>query len=387
MGMAFGTFGPMLASTEKHFGVSRAVAATGMSLITLAIGGLSPVLGSLLQRIPVRRAMIAGALASATGYWGLAFLESFKLALVMYGLIGVGICLAAILGPLVLVNRWFTANRAKVLSLVNLPIVLFLTPYIVAVLLPIYGRFAILAAIGTLFLLMAPLLLLLVERPHVEAGASTGGDLPERSTPATGERIGGILRNPAFWLVSLGIGVVAGSGTAFVVHIVPFGMERTMSLQSASALLSIYSGCGILGTLMMGWLADRIGPPAALVIAATIMAMLWWVLLQVSGAPLYLVAALVGVFGVPVVTLHGAALSSMFSVSALSRAMGLSYSIKLPFIFSFAPVVGLLFDRTGSYRLPFLIIATSLALAAVCFYFLRVIDHGRRRPANVPAMR
>jgi MFS family permease len=185
--------------------------------------------------------------------------------------------------------------------------------------------------------------------------------------------------------VSLGIGVIAGSGTAFVVHIVPFGMERTLSLQSASALLSIYSGCGILGTLIMGWVADRIGPPAALMIAAASMSMLWWVLLQVSGIPLYLVAALVGVFGVPIVTLHGAALSSMFGVNTLSRAMGLSYSIKLPFIFSFAPVVGLLFGRTGSYRLPFLIIAASLALAAVCFYLTRVIVHGRQGPAEAAA--
>ena len=72
---------------------------------------------------------------------------------------------------------------------------------------------------------------------------------------------------------------------------------------------------------------------------------------------------------------------------ATLTTFGTSYSIKLPFIFSFAPVVGLLFDRTGSYRLPFLIIAASLAFAAVCFYLLRVILDGRRGIVESPAMR
>ena len=72
MGFAFGSFGPLLASTEQHFGVTRTVATTGMSLILLAIGGLSPLLGGLLQKVSVRSAMIGGAALSALGYWGLA---------------------------------------------------------------------------------------------------------------------------------------------------------------------------------------------------------------------------------------------------------------------------------------------------------------------------
>ena len=276
MAMAFGTFGPMLASTEVHFGVSRGVAATGMGFIMLSIGALSPVLGSLLQRIPVRLAMLAGALVSSAGYWGLALVQSFKVALLMYGLIGAGVCLLGILGPLVLINRWFATNRAKTLSLVNLPIALFLTPYIIAGVLPAYGRFTVLCVMGAAFLLMVPLLLSLVEHPVTVANTTAIADKADIRDPEPNEGIGSILSNPAFWLVSLGIGVIAGAGTAFVVHIVPFGMDKAMSAHAASALLSVYSGCGIFGTLLLGWLADRIGPPTTLVIAAAVMAVLWW---------------------------------------------------------------------------------------------------------------
>jgi fucose permease len=370
MGFAFGSFGPLLASTEQHFGVSRTMASIGMSLIMLAIGGLAPFLGSLLQRTQVRWGMIAGALLSAMGYWGLASLHAFGPALVMYALIGTGVSLTAILGPLLLISRWFDANRARTLSLVNLPIALFATPYIIARLLPEYGRFTLLATLGTVFLLLVPVLLLLVEHPPA-------GALPPRAAAAgarvtAGEKPVAILKVPAFWLLSVGIGIMAGAGSAFMVHIVAFGMEEHMSLPAASALLSIYCGAGILGTLLFGWIADRLGPPSALVISASCQAVLWWCLLQVNGALLYVAAGLLGICLVPLTTLHGAALSRVFGAGAVGRAIGYSYSVKLPFIFAFAPAMGRTFELFGGYRVPFLLTAGCMVVSSASFYLMRV---------------
>lgn len=227
MGFAFGSFGPLLASTEQDFGVSRALATAGMSLITLALGGLSPVLGGWMERVSVRTGMAGGALLSAIGYVGLACAGSFAVALGMYGLIGIGVCLTAILGPLILISRWFDKNRGKVLSIVNLPILLFLTPYIVAKLLPHYGRAGLLSAMGAICALLALLLLRLVEPAPVAAQQAQPG------VPAAQCASGAsLLKRPAFWLLSLGIGIMAGAGTGFVVHIVPFGMSRQMPFAS-----------------------------------------------------------------------------------------------------------------------------------------------------------
>lgn len=381
MGLAFGSFGPLLASTEQHFGVSRAVATTGMSMIMLAIGGLSPFLGGLLQRISVRAAMIAGALLSAFGYWGLAFANSFQVALVMFALIGVGVSLTAILGPLTVISRWFETNRGKMLAIVNLPILMFLTPYIAAEALPVYGRFALLGAVGTIFVVLALLLTQLVERPPISAQDAAGST---SRVPGRGDNFASIMKSPAFWLLSLGIGIMAGSGTAFVVHIVPFGMAKQMSLQSAAALLSVYAAAGIAGTLLLGWICDRIGPPTTLLISTLCQALLWWGFLHAEGAPLYLLAALLGICLAPIVTLHGAAISHMFDSASVSRAMGYSFSIKLPFIFAFAPGMGFFFDRLGGYEVPFLITAALLAVAAVFFYaMLRILL--RHRPSAAAA--
>lgn len=371
-GFAFGSFGPLLASTEQHFGVTRTVAATGMSLIMLAVGGLAPLLGGVLQKVSVRNAMICGAVLSAVGYLGLALLSSFGLALVMYGLIGTGVILLAILGPLTLISRWFKSGQGKVLSIVNLPIALFLTPFIIGELLPEYGRFAVLGGITTIFLLLIPALLLIVEDP-VRIGQAPRGTEMDPGGAAAQVTINDrplsmreILASPPFWLLSIVIGVMSGSGTAFLVHIVPFGMERDLSLQTASGLLSVYAGAGIIGTLLIGWITDRIGPPSSLVLTTLCQALVWWGLWHVAGLPLFALAAIIGMCVVPVTTLHGAALSKLVGSASISRAMGISYAITLPFIFSYAPLIGFLFDKTGGYRLPFLMTAGILGIASLC---------------------
>lgn len=378
MGFAFGSFGPLLGSTEEHFGVSRSVATMGMSVIMLAIGGLSPLFGNLLQHVTVRTGMSLGIFLSGVGYWGLSLTNSFSMALAMFALIGIGTCLASILGPLTLVSRWFKDNRGKMLSLINLPILMFITPYLVAWLLPEVGRFTLLGGLGTICLLLAFLTQLLVEHPPVSTESSPPPGTEQAE--ASAETLGSIFKRPSFWLLSLGIGIMAGSGTAFVVHIVPFGISKDLTLQAASGLLSVYAGAGIAGTLLFGWLCDRIGPPAALVISAASQALLWWSFLHAEGASLYMLAAVLGVCIVPLVMLHGAAISQMFDPATVSRAMGYSYSIKLPFIFGFAPGMGLLFERFGNYDLPFLLTAMMLATAGVFFYLMLQILR-RRRPS------
>jgi predicted MFS family arabinose efflux permease len=323
--------------------------------------------------------MIGGAALSALGYWGLALLPSFSLALVMFGLIGTGVCLMGILGPLTLINRWFVTDRAKVLSIVNLPIALFVTQFLVSQLLPGFGRLAILGGIGTIFLLLIPLLFSIVEDPARIGQAPRGMEATSKGKIATDRPLSTreILSIPAFWLLSLAIGVMAGSGTVFVVHIVPFGMERQLTLQTASGLLSAYAGAGIFGTLMFGWIADRIGPPRALVLTTFCQALLWWGLLHVAGFPLFILAALLGICVVPLNTLHGAALSQLVGPSSIARAMGTSFAIKLPFIFTFAPLAGFVFDRAGGYQLPFML--TSGLLAVSCLGFVLMVFAVRKQ--------
>ena len=386
LGFGYGSFGPLLASTEARFHVTRAVATLGMSLITLAISISSPLAAGLLRKTSVRLAMMFGAILSSAGYWGLALFAGFGQALAMYALIGLGITLLAILGPVIVVNRWFDEGRAKILSLVNLPIMMFAVPFIVAELLPIVGRLLVLASMGVLFLALIPLLMLVADRPPAIAAS-------ELDLPASAQRnsvmltLGAfsaedrrILASPRFWLLSYAIGAIAGSGTAFMVHVVPFGTAQGMTLQSASGLLSVYAGAGIFGTLFFGWLCDKVGPYVAVLTSAASQAVLWLVLTGAHGATLFGVSAALGICVVPLVTYHGASLSELFGPELVGRAMGFSYALKLPFLFCFAPFVAFLFDRFGNYRVAFLVTALILTTAAMALFAL-VLSARRRGEA------
>lgn len=368
-GFAFGSFGPLLPSTEAHFEISRTAAASGMSVLMLVLGLLSPFIGSALGRTTVRRAMIAGALVSALGYTGLALSSGYAGALLAYGLIGAGVSVTGILGPLALVSQWFERDRAKALSFVNLPVMLLVSPYLVATLLPELGRTVLLMGIAVAFVVLVPLLLLIAIPPPAQGTAVPSAPL------AAG---GSLLRGLPIWLLSIGTGVIAGAGSAYYVHIVPFGIERAMTLPMASALVSIYAGSGIIGTLLFGWLADRIGPVRALMLSAALQAFLWWGIVQGSGNALYVIAGLLGICAVPQNTLLGAANSALFGSQGV-RAMGICYALKLPFLFGFAPLMAIFFEMSGGYELPFLICAALLLAATATFAVLQSITSNSRR--------
>jgi len=63
--------------------------------------------------------------------------------------------------------------------------------------------------------------------------------------------------------------------------------------------------------------------------------------------------------------LLGATFSSYFGPVNVSRVLGLSYGLKLPFNLGAAPLAGYLFDRTGSYDLPMLVVGGILLVATV----------------------
>lgn len=390
VGLAFGSFGPLLASTEQHFQVSRAVATTGMSALTAAMGLFAPLVGGVLERVSIRSVLLAGAALNAVAYIGLAMSTTFEAALAMFVLMGAGVCLQGVIAPLTLVTRWFVTARARALSFMNLPILLFLTPFVIAEFLPAYGRSTVLYGMGSIFLVLIPLLILVIDHPeharqkpwgYEEPGGSRDASVPNKNSPHVLAR--DILANPSFLITSISIGIMAGAGSAYFVHIIPFGVEQQMSLQRAALLLSILAGSGIAGTLFFGWFADRAGAPVALMMAAFFQATLWWGILQASEPTIFLLSALMGVCLIPINTLEGAAASMLFGTRNVSRVMGFSYLLKLPFLFSFAPLVGWLFDQTGNYRLPFLLMSILLFVVGGALFLLIYILRQQPRMVDV----
>lgn len=182
-----------------------------------------------------------------------------------------------------------------------------------------------------------------------------------------------ILRNPAFLVLTLGIGILTAGGLMMVTHLVPLALDRGIGLASASLLLSAFGIAGAAGSLVFGWVADRIGGPMALTIQSLAWTLPWTALLFAGDdyPALFLLAVLMGLCSGGIVGLCGVVMNQWLGPQNFGRAMGCCYLLKVPFLFGAAPLAGFMFDRTGGYTASILLHIASFVGVGLMFLFYR----------------
>ena len=385
VGLTWGSYGTLLHTIEDQYDASRALTATALSAVSLTMGLLSPVVGWLTQRFALSTLMIVGAMGNAVGYALLAFAPSIEVLLAIYTLlIGPSVALLGIILPSALMTNWFVRGRGRALGFVNTPFMLFLMPLITAMLLKNWGLTVVFLAIAAVFVLIIPLMLMVVSRPEdvgqtaygaQDQGATPGQEQPEAASTRT------ILTSMPFLVIVLTIGLLTAAGTMMVTHLVPLARWLGLDLTQASFLMSLYGIFAAAGSMLFGWVADRVGAPRALAIQAIV----WtvpWVLLLTLAPSFALMLALVPVMGLcsgGIICLSGVITSQWLGTHNFARAIGVLYMLKIPFIFAGAPVAGLIFDKTQSYSPAIAMHSATFILVAVILLLYRPpADWGRK---------
>ncbi|WP_446653448.1 MFS transporter [Blastomonas sp.] len=369
LGIAFGTYGAFLSHNEQAFGVARDTISFGMSAVSTTLGLSALIMGNAVRRLTPRRSIAIGMAATACALAGLGLTTSFAVAMAMWALLGFGAAMAAILGPVAIAAEYFPGRSGKMLALTNLPLVLFVGPWAVTTILAELGRE------GTYLLLAALLLPVLALVLRLRVGTQTVASEAQQFQANLPLRA--IMSRKDFWLLSLGIAVIAATGTAYTVHAIPFGRSAGLSGPASAVMLSVYSGAGLAGVPLFGWLADRIGAPRALALSGGVQCVSWAGLALAPPGGFLFLSAMLGAATTPLTMLHGTAMAQMFGGNGAGRAMGYSYAIKLPFLFMASPIVGYAYLQMGDYRPAFLAVAASLMVAVV---LLSVASLTRRRP-------
>lgn len=357
LGLMYGTFGALLSSNEQAFSVARDTISFGMSALTTTMGLSALVMGNVVRRLTPRIAIMIGTLTAATAFVGLGMATSLTMALVMWALLGFSIAMAALLGPVAIAAEFFPEKSGKFLAMVNMPIVLFLSPWLVTAILPTVGRDGAYFLMAAILLPVAALVLLVLPRgaPRVQAGHHAQSDKPAAA----------ILGRTDFWLISLGIAVIASTGTAFTVHAIPYAQSEGLSVPASALMFSVYMGAGLAGVPLFGWLADRIGAPRTLALSGLVQCLCWAGLALLPAIAFVPIAGILGAATTPLTTLHGTAMAQIFKADGVGKAMGYSFAIKLPFLFIAPPAVGYAYVQLADYRPALLAVAVSLVFAVV----------------------
>ena len=254
---------PIQADTGWTVGQITIAGAAG--LLLLGLGG--PVSGWLIDRFGVRATTVFALGLTATGM-GLSSLASEIWQLVaLFGLLsgfGAGL-VASSLGPIV-ATRWFVARRGLVVGVFGAAASagqLLFIPILTAIGADAGWRTAVIVLAALVALAIVPSLILLKERPEA-VGERALGQVPNalpvaaRSDPGI---LGRAVRRPEFWLLA-GTFFVCGAtsngvvGQHFIAHAVDHGFTAGVAA-GALALMGVFN---FTGTIISGYLTDRIDP-------------------------------------------------------------------------------------------------------------------------------
>ena len=384
VGCAFGGFGVAVGEIKAQYAVSMGLASMGLALAVLTMGLVSPLVARMIGHFGLRRTMLTGLTLSGLGYVALAFAPNIYVVLAAFGLlIGIGIAMFGPFPASVLASNWFQPNAGGALGFVNMPVMVALVPLLGVALIKTQGLPTFFLALAGIHVLLVPVVLGVIDAPP---GTAAGGDAQGHgANSATSARA--ILTRPVFWAVVVGAGCLSAAGIVGISHIVAFATERGLPDADAALLLSIMGGASIIGSLLAGIIANRIGSANTLALIGALIAGGWAVLYATSFYPLLLMATLVlgacgaGVF--PAVNMLGA---QIFGVSALARVIGLFTLCTLPMNFLLPPAAGVLRDHSVNYNPVIVaIIAMAAAIMALFLVTARAVASRRTAPEAAPA--
>ncbi|KPQ09848.1 MAG: Sugar phosphate permease [Saliniramus fredricksonii] len=362
-----------LPAVQEEFGVQRAGASFpyALAMVGFAFGGI--LMGRIADRFGIVFPLVGGACALALGYILAGFSTSilqFALAHgILIGLLGS----SASFGPLIAeISHWFQKRRGIAVAVCASGNYLAGTfwPPVVQFFIAEAGWRATHIGIGLFCLVtMIPLAMLLRKRA------------PALPAPVPGA----VIANPAREGLGLSTGtlqtllLVAGVSCCVAmampqVHIVAYCTDLDIGAARGAEMLSLMLAFGIVSRIASGFIADRIGGLATLLLGSSLQGFAIVLFVLFDGmAALYIISALFGLFQGGIVPSYAIVVREYFPQREAGMRVGVVLMATL-FGMAFGGwLSGAIFDWTGSYDVAFLngVAWNLLNIAIISFLLMR----------------
>jgi cyanate permease len=379
IGSIMGTAGVLLIPLQDRLHVPRGLASIGVPMVIVGSAVFASVAGVLAARYSLRRLLAAASVLMALAWLVLAFAHSYWPFLLAYGLLlGPALAVGGAVLPPTLVTRWFQRHRGLAIGIVHLPIVITIMPLAASLFISRFGVTALFLALAVFSAVtLIPGSLALIEYPPGhdprQYANETAAQRSARGATAVGPSftVPLLLQNRRFWLLALAVGAVNTSSVTLASHLPAMGVAWGYAPTSAAALASVMSLVGMAGSILFGFVADKIGGARALALIAFDAAILWSLLLMdLPYAARAVIIGLIGMHGSGAIPSISKAIASAFGEASFSRAFGLASTVTLPLMIAAVYGFGVIFQMQGSYAaglmamIAYFIIAIPLAIVA-----------------------
>ncbi len=375
-----------LPAIQSEFGVARADASLPYMVTMIGFGVGNVLMGRLADRFGVMVPVVIGSICLGLGFMAAGAAGSlWQFALVQGVLIGFGN--SATFAPLVAdASLWFTRRRGIAVAIVISGSYLAgaIWPPVLQRLFEAFGWRASFVGVGVFAIAtMLPLTVMLRRRPPALEPARKPAALAAKTVAARSEHPLGL---PPQLLVALLC--IAGVGCCVAmsmpqVHIVAYCLDLGFGTARGAQMLSLMFAFGIVSRLASGWISDRIGGLATLLVGSALQCVALFMFLPFEGlVSLYVISALFGLFQGGLVPSYAIIVREYFPPRVTGSLVGL---VLMATLFGMALggwMTGVIFDFTGSYRAAFLngIAWNLLNMSIAGFLLLRA-----RRLSRVPA--
>jgi MFS family permease len=373
----FYTFGVFFKSLQTEFGWGRALTGSVHS-VHLVIYALSTYFfGRLTDRIGPRRALSLGAFFIGIGLVLCSQINSIWHLYFFYVIASLGSGVTVSL-PNATVQKWFVKKRGLALGLVTAGVgagTLLLAPLTQYLITSLGWRTSYIILGVCYWAILTLAAMAMVDQPGKKGlkpygwqdrvGVEQKSDVEFHDWPTKAA-----MKTKIFLLIILIYFFTNLPIHMVMIHIVPYLTDLGISRSFAAGTLGLIGGISISGRIGMGILSEKIGWKWGLFLCCLICSLMLFWLIRVRAPWMLLVFTLIyGFFYGGKITNIPGLIGSFFGTRSLGEIIGIIHAISLTGGMIGPVLGGYIFDRSGSYRLAFLIAALAFLTSSILTLF------------------
>ena len=392
-------FGAFVTPMSDEFEWNRLTISFAAALGILLNGFIQPFMGQIFDRTGGRNLILLSVFALGLLTISLYWTSSFLFFIFIFGILSsVAQSGLSLTNTSALLSRWFVRLRGTVIGINSTALSiggLVMVPFAVYLMDAAGWRIAW-VGLGSVVLLSLPLTWMFIRENPAQMNLRPDGDdeLSEAASSLRPERTPGpleatswreSLRSWPFWQMS-GAYFVCGATTFILsIHFIPYAEDRGMERGTAALIFAVMSGLNIVGATSAGFLSDKVGGTKNWLTLVYTMRGLAYLLLLVtpfipgmSTAGLWLFACIAGFSWIATLPLTSSLTAEVYGLRAMGTISGITFMFHQIGGFVSVTLAGWLYDVTGSYTLPFAIVGSLLALAALSAFTIREKKYSAR---------
>ncbi len=380
---ATNTFGVFFEPLLTEFGWTRAATSGAFSLYVFLHGLLYIVTGRLNDRFGPRVVLTACGFFLGLGYLLMSLVGAIWQLYLFYGVI-IAIGVSGAFVPLIsTVTRWFVKRRGIMTGIMvsGVGAGTVIMPPLANWLISTYGWSTSYIVVGII-----ALVLIMVAAQFLRRDPSQVGQLPygenevkqeSLNSEAKGFSFNQAIRTRQFWILGMALFSLGVPLHGIIVHIVPHATDLGISPASAANILAIFGGVSIVGKIVMGSAADRIGNKLTIILSFIIMSLaLLWLLAAKEVWMLYLFGAALGFAYGGIVVAESPMVAELFGISSHGVTFGAIHFIGI-IGSTIGPILaGVIFDITDSYQPAFIVYAAVSVAGLILASLLKPTTRG-----------